>query len=91
MKKLVFAAFALVSFFACSNEFTLTEKWKDIPVVYGFLDQKDTAHYVRVEKAFLDPLTSALTIAKNFPDSLYYKDAAVYLERGSDNKRFLSL
>ncbi len=89
MKKLMFAALSLTFFLGCSNDFDLTDTWKDIPIVYGFLDQKDTAHYVRVEKAFLDPRTSALTIAKNFPDSLYYTDAAVYLQRGSDGMKFL--
>ena len=87
MKKLFFAVVSLVFVLGCSNDFELTDAWKDIPVVYGFLNQKDTAHYVRVEKAFLDPVTSALTIAK-IADSLYYKDATVFLERGSDNKRF---
>lgn len=87
MKKLLFAASAILFCLGCSNDFDLTDDWQDIPVVYGFLDQKDTAHYVRVEKAFLDPRTSALSIAQ-IADSLYYKDAAVYLERAG-GQRFL--
>ncbi len=87
MQKLLVAALFLSVALSCKNDFDLTDKWQDIPVVYGFLNQKDTAHYVRVEKVFLDPKTSALVIAQ-VADSLYYKDAKVYLERGSDGKRF---
>ncbi|MFK8101666.1 MAG: DUF4249 family protein [Saprospiraceae bacterium] len=68
-------------FSACSNEFELVDDWKSIPVVYGFLSLQDSAHYIRVEKAFLDPETSALEIARN-PDSLYYQDITVQLIKG---------
>jgi hypothetical protein len=80
MKKFLFASLALLAFFGCSNDFKLTDDWKDIPIVYGFLDLKDTAHYIRLEKAFLDPVTSALVIAK-IADSLYYTNATVFLEK----------
>ena len=67
----------------CSNDFDVTADWKEIPVVYAFLNPKDSAHYIRVEKAFLDPETSAYTIA-DIADSLYYPaDAiAVFIEIG---------
>ena len=67
-----------MSFVACDNDLEVTAPWKDIPVVYGFLSPTDTAHYIRIEKAFLDPNTSAEEIAR-IPDSLYYKnlDAAI--------------
>jgi hypothetical protein len=86
MKKILFAALALSTFLGCSNDFKLTDDWKDIPIVYGFLNQKDTAHYLRIEKAFLDPITSALVIAK-ISDSLYYDNVAVYLEK-ENGQRF---
>ncbi len=82
MKKLLFLfAPAALLIQACSNDFDVTAPWKEIPVVYGILYPKDTAHYIRVEKAFLDPETNALTIAQ-IADSLYYpKDAIdVYLK-----------
>lgn len=68
-------------FSACSNDFELVDDWKSIPIVYGFLSVQDSAHYIRVEKAFLDPETSALEIANN-PDSLYYEGITVQLEKG---------
>ena len=64
---------------SCSNEFDLTTEWKDIPIVYGLINPDDTAHYVRVEKAFLDPVTSALITAQ-IADSLYYMDATVQFQ-----------
>ena len=64
---------------SCNNELEPYEPYKDIPVVYGFLSIQDTAHYVRVEKAFLDQSASAFDIAR-IPDSLYYDDITVQLE-----------
>jgi len=73
---------------ACSNDFELVEEWKDIPVVYGFLSKQDTInHFIRIEKAFLDPETSAFVIAQNV-DSLYYDNIAVQLERVSTGDIF---
>lgn len=70
---------------SCSNEFELTAPYEDIAVVYGFVDKDDPVHYIRVEKAFIDPETSALEIAKN-PDSLYYNDILVEIERVEKNE-----
>jgi hypothetical protein len=61
---------------ACSNEFEVAAPWKEIPVVYAVLAPKDTANYIRVEKAFLDPNRDALETAK-IADSLYYPAAAI--------------
>ncbi len=74
-------------FSACSNELIVVDKWKDIPVVWGLLSKSDTAHYIRVEKAFLDPTTSAYDIAL-IPDSLYYDNAVVTLKRINNGQVF---
>lgn len=81
MKKLlIFAGIAaMLSAYSCSNDFDLIEEWQDIPVVYGLLSRADTAHYIRVEKAFVDPSQSALEIAQ-IPDSLYYENVSVQIE-----------
>lgn len=63
---------------ACSTDFELEAEWRDIPVVYGFLSIQDTAHYIRVEKAFMEPGGDASKIAK-IADSLYY-DAKVQVQ-----------
>jgi hypothetical protein len=76
--------FGLISigflFAACDNDLVVTDQWKDIPVVWGIVSKSDTAHYIRVEKAYLDPSVSALDIAR-IPDSLYYDNAVVTLKR----------
>lgn len=73
---------------ACSNEVELEANWKDIPVVYGFLSQQDTAHYIRVEKAFLEPGGNADQIAQ-IADSLYYDNKVqVSLERVTTGQSF---
>lgn len=61
---------------SCSEDFQLTESYKDIPVVYGFIDRTDTAQYIRVEKAFVDENIAASAIAQ-LPDSLYYDNPIV--------------
>jgi hypothetical protein len=65
---------------ACNNELTTIESWKDVPVIYGFLSIDDTATYMRVEKAFVDPDKSGPEVAQ-IADSLYYTDATVTLYR----------
>ncbi len=89
MKKLLlWLPFAALLIQACSNDFEVAAPWKEIPVVYAILSPKDTAQFIRVEKAFLDPETSALQIAQ-IADSLYYPENAidVYLERVSTGQR----
>ena len=84
MISLVFAGFLFTS---CDNELVVIDNWKDIPVVWGFISKSDTAHYIRVEKAFLDPITSAYVIAER-PDSLYYQNATVTLQRIASGEIF---
>lgn len=70
---------------SCETDFQLEGEWKDIPVVYSFLSAQDTAYYIRVERAFLEPGGNAREIAQ-IPDSIYYgiNDVTVKLERLSD-------
>ncbi|OFX23098.1 MAG: hypothetical protein A2033_00080 [Bacteroidetes bacterium GWA2_31_9] len=63
---------------SCSTDFEVNAKWKDIPVVYGLLNQNDAVHYVKVGKAFLGP-EDAYTMAMK-ADSLYYDSVSVVLE-----------
>ena len=84
----VLSVVCLVTLFGCSEDFELTEKWKDIPVVYGFLNRADSAHYIRLEKVFVSEDISASTIAKN-ADSLYYNDAFVKLFNLSTRNEFI--
>lgn len=88
MKK-IFPFVLLLSFLvaSCNNELDLTADFKDIPVVYGVLSQQDTAHYIRVEKAFIDDEINAFLLAED-PANLYYEDLEVRLVRLSDGTSY---
>ncbi len=79
MKNIGLIILAMLSITACTTDFQLEGEWKDIPVVYGFISVSDTAHYIRVEKAFLEPGGDANQIAQ-IADSLYYDNATVQLK-----------
>lgn len=82
------ASVVVLTFGTCTTDFELEAPWADIPVVYGFLNLQDTAHYIRVEKAFLQPGGNANAIAQ-IPDSLYYDaSVAVQLEKKNTGQRF---
>ena len=83
MNKLLIPLIAIAAFFllmGCSTKFNVAAPYKNITVVYGFLDQSDTAHYIRIQKAFLDNNKSALTMAQT-ADSNYYASLNVKIER----------
>lgn len=86
MKWYQFLFFGILSFLAvqCSEDFQLTEPYKDIPVVYGLIKRTDTAQYIRLEKAFVDENIPASQISK-IADSLYYQNATVNLIQTATN------
>jgi len=79
MKKIIyFALFILLSsFYSCETDFDVNADWKDITTVYCMLNKGDTAHYVKVNKAFLGN-ASAYEMAQH-SDSFNYASANVYL------------
>jgi hypothetical protein len=90
-KKLLFGTFILLTilaWYSCNDELVIAAEPKDIPVVSGLVAVNDTTHYIRVEKAFLDPETSALTIAQ-IADSIYYPNALVILRITSSSKEYV--
>jgi len=68
--KLILLAISTMLLTSCKNDVDINGEWKDVTVVFGLLNQKDTAHYIRVSKAFLGE-GDALAFADQF-DSLYY-------------------
>jgi hypothetical protein len=65
-------------FSTCSEDFQLTEPYKDIPVIYGIINRSDSTQYFRIEKAYVDENIPASEIAQR-PDSLYYINPVVKL------------
>lgn len=76
--KIIHYILFFILFASCSNEFSLIEEKKDIPIVYGLLDQTDTAQYIRLERAFVDESINALELALD-PNNLYYPNAEISL------------
>ncbi len=78
---ILFIAFvALITGSGCSEKFDVAAPYKDITVVYAFLDNSDTAHYLRIQKAFLDQNKSALDMAREY-DSNFYSHLNVSIKR----------
>lgn len=72
MKKYIVAiAFALVFMFSgCKQDFDITADYKEVPVVYGLLNQQDSKHYIRIQKGYL--IDGDARVAGGVPDSIYY-------------------
>ena len=79
MKYTAFVWFCVsLTLFSCSNDFELTEKGKETPLVYGLLSPNDTAIYVRVEKTFINEEVEPAVLAQD-PTNLYYENIEVIL------------
>jgi hypothetical protein len=63
----------------CTQKIKTAAPYKTITIVYGLLDMADTAHYIRIEKAFSSQDQSAVTLAKN-PDSSLLPNINVHVE-----------
>jgi len=86
MKNFVLAAIIIASVFAgCKNDLDVTADYKEITVVYGLLNQRDTAHYIKINKAYLGE-GSAFVMA-GVADSINYQaaDLDVKLEEYNAN------
>lgn len=62
---------------ACSTELDINEPYKDITIVYGLLNQKDSVHFVKINKAFLGE-GNALDMALVRDSSEYSGEAISY-------------
>ena len=78
MKKYFLFLF-IIALSSCENELVVSADQKEVPVIYGVLDQNESQHYIQIFKGFLNEETNALTIAKD-PDVLFYDDAVVDLQ-----------
>ncbi len=68
-------ALSALLFASCSNDIKILAPYKDVTVVYGLMDQGDSIHYFRINKAF-EGAGNAYTMAANY-DSIYYPVANI--------------
>lgn len=79
--KQLFLALGIISVMglqSCSEDFNVAAPYRQISVVAGVLDRADSAHYIRIEKGFMDEQKSAITMSKE-PDSSFFKNLSVIL------------
>jgi hypothetical protein len=70
----LFVLFILTS---CSEKITLSNDQKETAVIYALLDQADTIHYIKINRAF-SGTNNSLEVAQ-IPDSSYFKDVQAYV------------
>ncbi|MCF8297702.1 MAG: hypothetical protein K9J13_09190 [Saprospiraceae bacterium] len=66
---LILSFIIITSYYSCETDFDMNAEYKDITIVYGLLNQNETTHYVKINRAFLgndntialaqDPMTSS--------------------------------
>jgi hypothetical protein len=81
IKKSLFTLFSvalLLWLTSCETDVDIDTDWKEITVVYGLLNQLDTAHYLRINKAFLGG--NVLEIQKIEDSSSYLNNLEVTIE-----------
>ena len=75
---------------SCSNDLDLNAPYKNIPIVYGVLSNKDTNHYIRIQKAYNNPEGDATQFAQVI-DSIYYKDEDILVQLVDKNLKTWTL
>ena len=70
LKKTYFLFFCFFLFNSCSEKIELIGDFDETAVIYGILDQSDSLHYIKINRAFIGP-GNALDIAQ-IPDSSYF-------------------
>jgi hypothetical protein len=75
--------FGAFLFSGCSTDLYPNAEYKEVMVMYSILNQADPIHYAKVNKAFLNTNSNALTIAATTPDSTTYpeENLVVKMER----------
>ncbi len=75
MKRFALMLGAAATFWGCSTDLDINAPYKDITVIYGLLNMRDSVHYIKINKAFLGE-GDALTFAQ-IADSNEWADADI--------------
>jgi hypothetical protein len=78
-KILVALAGACLLAVGCKEDFEIAAPYKTVTAVWGLLNMADTAHYIKVNKAFLDGSKNAFDMAK-VVDSSTIEGVEVYIQ-----------
>ncbi|MFN4083769.1 MAG: hypothetical protein ACK4K9_09075 [Bacteroidia bacterium] len=80
--KLKIFALLFIAFFAlsCNNTIELNAPYKEIAVVYGFIDENAPYQAIRIQKAFQTSGNVTIADAANNPDSIYFDTLIVTLK-----------
>lgn len=86
LKKLLYTLFISLALItgSCKNDLQVTDTWKETMVVFGLLNQKDTAHYIKINKAYLGE-ADALQMGGVYDSIQYATQLSVTLERWMNN------
>ena len=84
-KKLILLSISLTGIlFSCKNSLDVNDQWKEIPVIFGLLNQSDSIQYIKINKAFLGN-QSALVMAGNYDTVNYAHQLDVKINEISNN------
>lgn len=84
MKKNIIIILAFLSIMSCDNKLDINAPYKQIPVVYGFIDKNETVQYIRIQKVFQNSIETKASVAAKISDSLYLNNLKVQLIVNND-------
>jgi hypothetical protein len=79
MKKNIITILLLLAVMACDNSLEINAPYREIPVVYGFIDKNETVQYLRIQKVFQNSIEIKANDAVKITDSLYLKNLLVQI------------
>lgn len=69
----------------CKNDIDINASYKDVAVVYGFLDQNESINYIRIEKLYQNSGSLSTAEGAQHADSLYFDSLYVTLKNINTN------
>ena len=72
-------------FTSCEEDFELNAPYQEIPIVYGLLNQNETAHLITINKSFLGEDNAFIYAA--IADSGEYDNLTAYVEEWVDGSK----
>jgi hypothetical protein len=79
MKKNLLIILVLLGFVSCDNKLEINAPYREIPVIYGFININDTVQYLRIQKVFQNSIEVKANEASKISDSLELKNITVQL------------